>query len=140
MKIYNGENMILGRLATIVAKEILLGEEVRVVNCEKVVISVYKFKTFALQLERRERKTYPLKSAKLHRVSDRYVRRTIRGMLPWKTMRGKEAFKRVMCYKGIPAEFREKELIVNDKASVSKLPMLKYVTVGEVCRHIGGKQ
>jgi len=132
--------MILGRLATIVAKEILLGEEVRVVNCEKVVISGDKFNTFALQLERRERKAYPLKSAKLHRVSDRYVRRTIRGMLPWKTMRGKEAFKRVMCYKGIPAEFREKELIVNDKASVSKLPMLKYVTVGEVCRHIGGKQ
>ena len=39
MKIYNGEGMILGRLAAIAAKEALLGEEVKVVNCEKVIIS-----------------------------------------------------------------------------------------------------
>ena len=47
MKIYNGEGMLLGRLATRVAKDALLGEEVQVVNCEKIIVSGKKTVTFA---------------------------------------------------------------------------------------------
>ncbi len=138
MKVYNGEGIVLGRLATQAAKDALLGEEVRVVNCEKIIISGVKTTTFAHEKQRYERKGYPLKSAKFSRIPDRYVRRSIRGMLPWKTTRGKEAFKRVMCYRGLPEEFKG-ELIVLANASMKKLPILKYTTVGEVCKHLGGK-
>ena len=139
MIVYNGENMILGRLAARVAKDALLGEEVKVVNCEKVFVSGKKVSVFTNEKVKRARKGYPLKSAKFTRLPDRCVRRTIRGMLPWKQSRGKEAFKRVMCHVGVPAELADKELITIEDSSVKKLPNLNYVSVGDVCKHLGGK-
>lgn len=139
MKIYNGENMILGRLAAAVAKEALLGEEVIVINCEKIVISGRKSNTFARELQRRKRKGYPLKSQARSRLPDRFVRRGIRGMLPWKTARGKEAFRKIMCYIGTPKNVELKDVITIKNASASKLPTLKHTTIGEVCTQLGGK-
>ncbi|MFH1275930.1 MAG: 50S ribosomal protein L13 [Candidatus Woesearchaeota archaeon] len=140
MKIYNGEGLILGRLAGVVAKQVLLGETVKVVNCEKIVISGKKVNTFAREKQRRDRKGYPLKSAKYTRLPDRVVRRTIRGMLPWRFARGKEAFRRILCYKGVPAEYANEKMLVVETASVKKLPNLNYVTIGEVCKQLGGKE
>lgn len=139
MKIYNGEGMILGRLAALAAKDALLGEEVKIINCEKIFVSGKGTKVLANERQKRERKGYPLKSAKLTRMPDRFVRRTVRGMLPWKQARGKEAFKRVMCYRGVPETLNSKELITVKEASVSKLPTLKRITVGEICKQLGGK-
>lgn len=131
--------MILGRMAAVIAKASLLGEEVNVVNCEKMVVSGRKTNTVAQEKQKRDRKGYPLKSAKFSKLPDRYVRRTIRGMVPWKQARGKEAYKRVMCYIGIPAGLADKEMITIKEASMKKLPTLKYMTVGEVCKRLGGK-
>lgn len=139
IKIYNGEGMILGRLAARVAKDALLGEEVKVVNCEKIVISGAKPVTFARAAQKRGRYGHPHRSQTHSRLPDKWVRRSIRGMLPWKQARGKEAYKQVMCYIGMPAEFAEKELITLNDSSQNKLPNLKYTTIGEICRHIGGK-
>ena len=138
MKIYNGEGIILGRLAVAVAKDALMGEEVNVVNCDKVIISGKKVNTFDREKQRRKKKSYPTKSAKLPRLTDRFVRRSIRGMLPHTSTRGREAFKRVMCYPNVPSEFDGKELIVIEKASVKKLPSLQYTTVADVCKHLRG--
>ncbi|MBI2665335.1 50S ribosomal protein L13 [Candidatus Woesearchaeota archaeon] len=139
MKIYDGENMILGRLAAEVAKQALMGEEVKVINSEKVFISGQRHAVFLRAKEQRDRKGYPLKSAVHSRLPERFVRRTIRGMLPWKSPRGKDAFGRVLCYKGVPAEFAGQKPIVVEKAHIKKLATLKYVSVGEVCKAIGGK-
>lgn len=140
MKIYNGENMILGRLASLAAKDALLGEEVVVVNCSKAVISGKKANTFKHEKERLDRKGYPLKSAKLSRLPEKFVRRSIRGMLPWKHSRGKEAYKRVICHRYLPQEYEGKEMLSSDKISVKKLPTLRYASVGKVCKQIGGKE
>ncbi|HLC81725.1 MAG TPA: 50S ribosomal protein L13 [Candidatus Nanoarchaeia archaeon] len=137
MKIYNGEGIILGRLASEAAKTALSGEEVRVVNCNKIIVSGKKTNTFQMAKARRDRKGYPLKSAKHSRLPERYVRRSIRGMLPWKFARGREAFKRVMCYRGLPEEFAAQQLISLEQSSAKKLPTLKYITVREICKAIG---
>ncbi|MBS3168844.1 50S ribosomal protein L13, partial [Candidatus Woesearchaeota archaeon] len=105
MKIYNGEGMVLGRLAGYVAKDALLGEEVAVINCEKVVVSGKKIVVMTEKKQRWDRRGYPLKSQKRPRLSDRFVRRAIRGMLPWRITRGRDAYKRIMCYIGVPPEF-----------------------------------
>ncbi len=139
MKIYNGENMILGRLASLAAKDALLGEEVKVLNCEKIIISGKKANTLALQLERRKRKGHPHRSQNISRLPERYVRRAIRGMLPRKTARGREAWKRVLCYRGVPSDFAGKEMNAPEKASASKLPTLYYLPVGDLCRGLGWK-
>lgn len=139
MKFYNGEGMILGRLAARVAKDALLGEEVSVVNCEKVMVSGAKQVNFARAKQKRGRYGHPHRSQTHSRLPDKWVRRSVRGMLPWKQARGKEAYLLIKCYVGVPSEFTGKELITLTDSSVNKLPNLKYVSVGELCRHIGGK-
>ena len=139
MKIYNGDGIILGRLASAAAKDALLGEEVRIVNTEKVIISGKKEVVFAYEKQRFNRMGHPARSERHTRTPDRLVRRSVRGMLPWKFTRGKEAYKRVRCYHGIPAEFSTEKLIVLTKESTKKLPTLRYATVREVCKNVGGK-
>ncbi|SRR3989344_4035860 len=139
MKVYNGEGQVLGRLGARVAKDILLGEEVRIVNSEKVVISGNKVLTLAKEKQRLLWKGHPMRSQKHSRLPYLLVKRAIRGMLPWKTPRGKEAYHRLLCYNGLPAEFAHQSLIALEKNSFKKLPSLKYTTVGEVCKLLGGK-
>lgn len=139
MKVYNGEGLLLGRLASIVAKEALLGEEVRVVNCESIFVSGDKYNTHDWAKHKQERKGYPLKSAFHSRLPDRFVRRSIRGMLPWKTARGKEAFKRIMCHIGIPDELRKEHQLTIASASKEKLPTLKYAKIGDICKQMTGR-
>lgn len=139
MKIYNGEGVLLGRIASLAAKDVLLGEEVKIVNCDKIVISGEKTNVFAKERQKIMRGGYPLKSQVHSRMPEMLVRRTIRGMLPWKKARGREAYRRVLCYRGLPAEFADQKMIVIEDASVKKLPTLKYVTIGQVCKQLGGK-
>lgn len=64
----------------------------------------------------------------------------MRGMLPWKKARGKEAYKRIMCYAGVPKELEGVKKEVIEEAKATKLPILKYVTIGELCDWLRGKQ
>lgn len=139
MKVYNGEGMILGRLAAHVAKDALLQEEVYVVNCSRVIISGEKVNTVQRETQRRLRKGYPLKSAKFSKLPERMVRRAIRGMLPWKTTRGREAFKRIMCFRELPEGLAKESLIILKDSHQEKLPTLNYITIGELSQRLGGK-
>ena len=60
-------------------------------------------------------------------------------MLPWKTDRGRKAFRRLKVYVGVPKEFEGKELETISEAHMSRLATPKYVTVGEVAKFLGGK-
>lgn len=140
MKIYNAEGIVLGRLAAVVAKQALLGEEVHIVNCEKIYISGKKEQTVARAQQQWNRKGYPLKSAKFSRLPDKMLRRKIRGMLPWKVSRGKEAFHRIRCHLGMPVGLANQKMeALSSKFSIHKLPTLKYITLGNVCKKLGGK-
>ncbi|RLI88439.1 MAG: 50S ribosomal protein L13 [Candidatus Altiarchaeales archaeon] len=144
--IINAEGHILGRLCTFVAKKALLGEDVIVVNAEKAVISGNKDVIFRKELEKLKIRNLgnPRKGPFHQKRPDRFVRRSIRGMLPWRKSRGREAFKRVMVYIGIPEEeIRKRHNIDIKKAKIEDLNEMKKdikgITVGEVCRFIGGK-
>ena len=139
MKIYNGEGILLGRVASRVAKDALLGEEVKVVNCEKIIISGNKVAVLAHETRRRERGGYPFKKTVHSRLPERLVRKSIRGMLPWKFDRGKQAFRRIMCYRGVPQELATLPMITLKDSTVGKLPTLKHQTVAQLCHSLGGK-
>jgi len=105
----DGEGAILGRLASHVAKQALLGNEVIVLNCEKVIISGNKQDIINKQKKLRSLGGTAQKGPFYPKASFMIVKRSIRGMLP--THRegvGREAFKRIKCYNDIPVEF-EKE-------------------------------
>lgn len=135
--IIDGTNLILGRLATTAAKKSLQGEEVVIVNCANVVVTGDKKKNLAKykqKSERGARDTGPY----IPRQSDKFVKRTIRGMLPYKKPRGRDAFKSIRCYVGVPENLKgEPETLKN--ADISKVTQTKHITVKELCKSLGGK-
>lgn len=139
MKVIDATNMLIGRLATRVAKMSLLGEEVVIVNCEKAFISGNKVKVKQFYKERSDRGV-PSKGPFIHRSPDRMLRRTIRGMLPYKQEKGREAFERIMTYIGVPKKYEGEEKISFEEASVAKLPNLKYIQLRDVSKHLGSNQ
>ncbi|MCF7798635.1 50S ribosomal protein L13 [Candidatus Woesearchaeota archaeon] len=135
MIVIDATNLILGRFATFAAKQALLGEDVRVINAEKAIISGSKAKSIEDAKVRRNRGT-PAKGPFIPRVADRYVRRTIRGMLPHRQAKGAEAYKRVLCYVGKPEEFKDVTPVSLPHAEANKLPNLKFTTVEEVIKNL----
>lgn len=136
--IIDAENMILGRIASFAAKKALLGEKVDIVNCEKAVITGNRKQILARQKQKRDMGR-PTKGPFISRLPDRFVRRSVRGMLPYKQEKGKSAFKRVMCYIGIPDEFKDKKTAKPEGADISKLSNMKYVTINDICKYLGAK-
>ncbi len=141
MRIINAEGLILGRLASKVAKMLLEGEEIVIVNADKAIITGNREDIFAKYKQRTGLRTRsnPRRGPFYPKRSDEIVRRTIRGMLPWKTDRGRKAYRRLKVYAGIPREFQDKEFETIIEADASRIATPKYVTVGEVAKFLGGK-
>ncbi|MBS7655345.1 50S ribosomal protein L13 [Candidatus Bathyarchaeota archaeon] len=134
----DAEDAILGRLASKAAKLALEGKEVIIFNAEKAVISGKK-KAIVNEVKRKlETRTLASveKSPKHPRRPDLYVRRVIRGMLPWKKPKGKNAYKKVKVYIGIPEDFTGK-LIKIPEVDSSKLKCKK-IKVEELSKEVGG--
>ena len=127
--IYDGSEAVFGRIASKVAKDLLKGDYVDVINCEKIIISGDKKLLAKKILAKKEMGSGgSLKGPKYPRVADRLVKRMIRGMLPRDRAKGREAIKRLKCYIG------EKN---NEGVEVVKLnhrkPM-KFASVAEIVR------
>ncbi|MEO0250236.1 MAG: uL13 family ribosomal protein, partial [candidate division WOR-3 bacterium] len=77
---------------------------------------------------------------------DRFLRRVIRGMLPYTTARGRAAYERVLVYMGKPErEIEKKEGINLSKAKLADTSRFKksygyFMTVGHLCKYLGGKE
>jgi len=136
--IIDATNLILGRMATNVAKKVLEGDNIDIINCENVVLTGNRDQILARYKQRRYR-GIPLKGPYFPRYPDRLVRRAIRGMLPWTKTRGREAFKRVICHISIPDKFKDKKIETIAKANIEKVPNVKYITVKEICKTLGAK-
>jgi large subunit ribosomal protein L13 len=126
MKIINAQGAVLGRLASYVAKELLKGEEISLVNCDDVLITGNKVRIKKDFQEKREKIGSGQKGPKISRTSEKIVKRCVRGMLPNHRMgRGRPAFKRVKCYAKIPSEFEGKKIIEFEKKKTIKSSKVK---------------
>lgn len=132
-------NLIVGRMGSYAAKQALLGHSINIFNCEKAVMTGGKKFNAEQYLYLIKETGQPQKGPFISRLPDRFVRRQIRGMLPYKKSRGAAAWKRIMCYVGVPDEFKKKKLITLDWASAKHKRTMKIITIGELCRMIGGK-
>lgn len=133
--VIDASGAILGRLASIVAKRLLSGERIVIVNAEKAVLSG---KRLSLLREMKEflQVGHPGKGPHHPRRPDRILRRTIRGMLPRRKPKGVEAYRRLKVYLGVPKEYEGVEFEVVSEAKVDKL-RCPYVTLGELAKGIG---
>ncbi|RJQ17623.1 50S ribosomal protein L13 [Candidatus Woesearchaeota archaeon] len=135
--IIDAKNQIIGRMGSFAAKHALLGEVVHIVNCEYAVITGKRKMILAEYQRKRAMGTF--KGPFYSRLPDRFVRRTIRGMLPYKQPKGISAFKKIRCYVGIPEQLTGKTMVQVPTADISKLPSLNYLPVKEICKNLGGK-
>ena len=138
-QVVDATNVVLGRLASYVAKEALRGRRVVVINAEKAVISGTKARVVARAKTKLKTRTLAnqAKTPTHPRRPDNYVRRVIRGMLPWKKSRGKEAFHRVRVYIGSPEDYASRPQQKVPEADAAKL-RVPYITVGQLSKEIGG--
>lgn len=136
--VIDAKDKIAGRLASFVAKELLKGNKVVVLNVEKAIISGDKEDIIEEFKKRRERGD-PYKGPFYPRYPDEIFRRMVRGMLPYKKYRGKIALKNLKIFYGIPEEYKDKIMNVKIK-SAQELTRVGYMTLEEIALEIGAKK
>ena len=136
--VIDADGLLLGRMASIVAQRALAGEEIAIVNVEKAIVSGSRAQVLANYTTKRERGSreggpfFP-------RRPDHIVKRTIRGMLPYKRERGAAAFTRIKTYVGVPMEFAGVETETLEAAHIDRLGSTRYVTIGAISNNLGAK-
>lgn len=131
-------NQIAGRLASKVAKLILAGKRVVVLNAEKSLISgsrnsvVNQWKK-SLELSSRVNPIY----GPIHpRRPDNILRRMVRGMVPRKKPSGDTAMKRLRVYIGVPPDVSAPKLTQFPDTGARR-PVPVYVSMAELSKNLG---
>ncbi|MCK4933175.1 50S ribosomal protein L13 [Candidatus Bathyarchaeota archaeon] len=131
----DANNLILGRMATVIAKRLLNGETIVILNSEMTVISG-KRSSRVKETKRKLEIGHPRKGPYWPRRPDRYVRRAIRGMLPRRKPKGKESYRRLQVFNGVPLKYRDQTMETIVEANAENLKC-SYITVGELTKEIG---
>ena len=138
--IIDGKDLVLGRLASFVAKRLLEGEKVTILNAEHVVISGRSGATldsYKAWLDTRN-VANPRKGPFHPKHPEDLVRRAVRGMLPFSTAHGIAAFRRLRAYVGVPEEFSGKETVQVPGAGLQSLSTRRFIRVGDLSKELGG--
>ena len=133
--VIDAKGLILGRMASVVAKRLLQGETIIIVNAEKAAISGKRLSRVR-EAKRFLEVGHPGKGPYHPRRPDMIVRRTIRGMLPRKKPKGQQAYKRLKVFLGTPPELKDKKPQTIPEANAERL-RCPYITVGEIAKEIG---
>jgi large subunit ribosomal protein L13 len=134
----DGTNLRLGRVATGVAKQLINGNSVVIVNVEKMVVSGSRASVMSKYARWMELKTYKNPEEvgpKQHRGPDRLVFYAIRNMLP-KSPSGKDALKRLRVYIGVPEGLKSKSFQRIEEADVKYLRG-SHMKLEELSRNLG---
>ncbi len=135
MALIDLKGAVVGRAATRIAKRLLNGEEITVVNADRAIITGSKKQIVERYRNKRNLGGMRGKGPYFPRMPDRLFRRIVRGMLPYKKSTGRDAFKRLKVYMGVPKEFegKESERILPGKTYA------EYIKLGEVSKLLGAK-
>jgi len=123
--VIDGENATMGRLASYSAKQALLGKEVIIVNVDKVIVVGKRANILSKYIRLMNIGGSSLKGPVIKKSPDRILKRAIRGMLPHKLGRGREAFKKIRCYNEVPEVLKESKKIRAGKEKRGKFISLK---------------
>jgi large subunit ribosomal protein L13Ae len=140
--IVDGRGHLMGRLASITAKEIMNGQHVVVVRCEEMNISGshYRNKLKWDAFAKKHSNTNPTRGGPFHFLApSRLFWRCVRGMLPHKTARGAEALLRLKVFEGIPAPYdKKKRMVVPMALRATRLrPGRDFCNLGELASQLG---
>lgn len=134
--ILDATDLVLGRAASTTAKKLLEGNDVVVVNADKAVISGGKKSTLSEYdawtkikslVDPTQGPIHPTRPGDLFRV-------TVKGMLPMRKAKGKEAFNRLEAYAGIPSDYEGKETESIPGADVNQLGTRRFIRLAELSK------
>ncbi|HEV2316000.1 MAG TPA: 50S ribosomal protein L13 [Thermoplasmata archaeon] len=133
----DASGLVLGRAASVIAKRLLSGESIIVVNAEQSVITgdrAMVLETYRAHRARGSKRTGP----HFPRYPDRIFRRTVRGMLPHLKTRGKEALDRLQVHIGVPPELQGRQRVSLDTAR-ARPALRRPLTLAEISRLLGAR-
>ena len=133
--VIDADGLILGRMASVVAKRLLAGETIELVNAQNVIVSGNKVKLVEEWKEFINVGGFGKGPTHFRRPHD-IVRRTVRGMLPYRIPKGDAAYKRLHVHLGVPEELEKAEKQSLPECHSDKLNH-RGVTVGELAESIG---
>lgn len=116
--ILDGNGHLLGRLASVVAKQLLRGERVTVLRCEGINISgtFQRNKNKFLRYLNKRVLSNPKRGPYHFRAPSMIFARTVRGMIPYQTKRGAWAMRRLSTFDGKPKPYDKKKAYVCPRA------------------------
>ncbi|SMD30781.1 LSU ribosomal protein L13P [Picrophilus oshimae DSM 9789] len=130
----DASNHIYGRLSSYVAKKLLNGESITIVNASKVVITGRK--EFIIDKFNNLRNTGSIRKGPYYpKTADRILKRSIGDMLPKKKTHGMEALKRCMVYANVPKSLENKNFERIESAMNKKVT--GFITLGEISKILG---
>jgi large subunit ribosomal protein L13Ae len=139
--VVDGAGHLLGRFASKLAKELLNGQRVVVVRCEKLNKSgsLFRNKLKLHEFLNKTRNCNPRRGHVHYRSPCRILWRSIRGMLPHKTPKGAAALGRLKVFDGIPYPYDHKRrLVVPEALKIIRMKdNRKFCTLGDLSR-LGG--
>lgn len=133
--VVDARDCIMGRVASEIAQAALAGDRVAVINAEEAVITGNEEATMETY---RTRANLGSDSGPYYpKRPDRIFKRSVRGMLPYKQDRGREAFENIRIYVGNPHD-RDGEVL--EGTSLDRLSNIKFTTLGEISETLGANK
>jgi len=136
MAVIDASGQVLGRFSSVVAKRLLEGEDIIVVNAEKALVTGSRESIFE-EFEWRRDVGSQRKGPYYPRTPDRILKRAVRGMLPHKRPRGMDALRKLKVFIALPEEYADKKL--ERIAEASQVTSESFVTLEEIAKHLGAK-
>jgi len=148
--VVDARDCIMGRVASQVAEKALAGRTVAVVNAERAVITGRE-----KQIKAKYKKRVDIGADNAYfypKRPDGILKRAIRGMLPHKKPRGRDAFENVRVYVGNPynedsaggspqsGDGEAVEAAVLDGTSLDRLSNIRFVSLGEISETLGANK
>ena len=132
---------VVGRMASVLAKRLLNGEEIVVVNAEKALVTGKRSVVFNEYKARHHRGSTTSRmrgiGPKYPRRPDMILRRTISRMMPHQQARGRDALKRLRVYLSVPDAYKGQPLEIIEVAK--RAPQGPFMTLGEISTLLGSK-
>lgn len=136
MRVIDADGLVLGRMSSVIAKSLLNGEEITIINCEKALISGNR-NNIMEEYERSRAMGKVRKGPFFPRMPDRIMRRTISRMMQHRMPKGKAAMARLTIHIGVPPKLRDAKVESLDVAK--KTSLRKYLTLGDIARELGAQ-
>lgn len=140
--VVDGKGHLMGRMASIIAKQLQMGQKIIIVRCEKVLYSGKHFrnKLNIMEIRHKHNNTNPRRGGPFHLMApSRLVYRAIKGMIPYKTAKGAAAMGRLKCFDGCPVSCNQKKkMVIPDALKASRLaPRSRFCVLGNLASECG---